>query len=614
MKLITRILAPLVALAAAAALAPAALATTSGSMALVQTAGTSAGGFHDLGLNLSFTNSGNDSPQSLTLNLPPGLLSNAAMDNGQCLKQNLIGNAACEIGTGTVNAEPVLLPTILGVTFPASIPISVSYYLVPPPNSGDLAGLAVYGLGEQIGSTGDISIRPTGNPLGVGATISLGLPDTVPTSGLPAPFNNPVVAALVGSAVHISITSIDNTFKSLRYPATCPSTRQNVTGSVVGHANGDTASALSAPLTVTGCSSLNYSPAFSVTAKKDASDKAVALTTNVTQGAGEAPSQSVKLAFPTSVLGPNTNALGNLCLKSSTSDCTPVGSATAASPLYPSALTGDAYLTGNSSGLTLTLVFPAPFPLTLVGTVNLLNNTASFSGLPDIPLTNLSVSLNGGPKGLFNTDCQTPSGTASATLTDQNGDRTRTLPAQFTVSGCSSTSGPGGGPGSGGGPGGSGSSGGGSGSGSGSGSSSSAGGTHLVATSVAGLAGGKPSLRFRVTVDNHRPKLARLTVTLPKGLSVRHHERHGKLRISGVTLKGAHARSLRLAHGHLVVTLRRATRRVTVILGPRALKESHALRVRAAHKKLKHLTLRVAARNTNGRTRTLSVTVRKFHL
>jgi hypothetical protein len=96
-------------------------------------------------------------------------------------------------------------------------------------------------------------------------------------------------------------------------------------------------------------------------------------------------------------------------------------------------------LTGSSSGLALTLAFPAPFPLTLTGAVNLLTNSTTFTGLPDIPLTNLRVSLSGGGQGLFLSTCRTPSGTATATLTDQNADRSLTVPSAFTVLGCPST-------------------------------------------------------------------------------------------------------------------------------------------------------------------------------
>src|SRR6185312_5216131 len=303
---------------------------------------------------------------------------------------------------------------------------------------GDLAGLAVIGtvvaVNEQLGSTGDVRVRPTGDPHGVGVTIGLTLPDTLPGLTLPG--------------VTLPAPEINSTFHRLRYPATCPSTPARVTASVDSYGD-STLHSLSAPLSVTGCSSLTYSPAFKVTATRDSGDRQVRLATTVTQGATEAPSRSVSLAFPTATLAPNLASIQALCLDLASGTCTQVGAAKATSPLYPATLTGKAYLTGSPSGLSLTLVFPSPFPLTLTGTVNLLKNAATFAGLPDIPLTNLAVTLNGGPQGLFLSTCNTPTGTATATLTDQNGDKTVTAPAAFGVVGCRGVSAQGGGTGSG---------------------------------------------------------------------------------------------------------------------------------------------------------------------
>ncbi|MGI8716179.1 MAG: hypothetical protein ACR2NR_23950 [Solirubrobacteraceae bacterium] len=135
-----------------------------------------------------------------------------------------------------------------------------------------------------------------------------------------------------------------------------------------------------------GCSSLSYSPKFSVSVTQDSGDPQVRLATDITQSADEAPSQSVSLAFTTSTLTPNVRAASGLCVDPTTGTCTPVGSATAVSPLYPRSLSGQAYLTGSlAAGLSLTLVFPSPFPLTLIGKVDLSANATTFTGLPDIP-------------------------------------------------------------------------------------------------------------------------------------------------------------------------------------------------------------------------------------
>ena len=259
------------------------------------------------------------------------------------------------------------------------VPTNVGFFLVPPPSPNDLAGLAVAEAGDQIGTTAPIVIRPSGDPDGVGVSIDLALPNT-----------------LEGQA--LSITEIDSTFTGLRFPTTCPSTPAQVTVAADSYADATVKSA-QAPLPVAGCSSLSYQPKYSLTVARDAGDKIVKVATTVTQGATESPSSSIVLAFPSNVVAPSLSGLSNLCSTGVTSSCTPVGSVTAASPLYPKPLVGKAYLTGqatNITGLTLTLVFPPPFPLTLVGKVDLVNVAATFTGLPDIPLTNLGVTLNGG--------------------------------------------------------------------------------------------------------------------------------------------------------------------------------------------------------------------------
>jgi hypothetical protein len=405
--------------------APAAGASVTTRLSLDQSAGTAAGAMADLGLDLRFTDAGTDSPRDLTIALPPGLLANASIDRGACLSTRSVSGSGCKVGSGTVTATPDLIG-LLNVPLPVSVP--VSFYLVPPPAPGDLAGLAVIGLGEQLGSTGAIKIRPSGDPAGVGVSIDLVLPNQLPLSlpGLP-PLN----------LTQISLNEIKSTFDALRYPTTCPRTPAKLDVAVDSYAD-SAAHSVGAPLPVTGCASLPYAPAFKATATRDRTDRQVKLATTVTQTANEAPSRSIVLALPAATLAPNLGSIQALCLNPASGTCQSVGAVDASSPLYPTPLAGKAYLTGSSAGLSLTLLFPAPFPLRLTGAVNLLTNSASFNGLPDIPLTNLTVSLAGGPHGLFLATCQTPAGVATATVTDQNGDRTLNVPSAFTVSGCSS--------------------------------------------------------------------------------------------------------------------------------------------------------------------------------
>ncbi len=536
------------------ALASSAMASITPAISLDQSAGKAAGATANLGVDLTFAPSGSDSPAGMTLNLPPGLLADASLAGGACLKTADLNDSTCEVGSGTVTAYAY-------GTVP--IPTNVTFDLVPPPAAGDLAGLAVNSNGTQIGSTADIKVRPSGDPAGVGVTIEFQLPNSL--YGVP-----------------IAIHEISSTFDGLRYPTTCPSTPQPVT--VAADSYGDsTVKTASAPLSVTGCSSLSYSPSFAVTATRDTADNRVQVVTDVTQSATEAPSRSVALALPYAQLRGSVQGLQRLCQNLASGTCTPVGSVTAASPLYPHPLTGQAYLTGTITGLTLTLVFPPPFPLTLVGSVNLASNTTSFTGLPDIPLTSLMVTLDGGPDGLFLTLCHDPAGTASATLTSQNGDKTATVPANFTIAGCPSSGGTGGG--------------------------TTAGGTALTNPSVAGLKAGHPSLSFRLKVARGAAKLRALTVELPGGLSLITRRTGHKLTVKGVRVKGATVKSLVVTHGRLVITLKRPVSSLGVTLTGAALRESAALRKKAAAHKLRRLALRVIARSTTGKRTSILVQV-----
>jgi hypothetical protein len=530
-----------------------------------------AGGTGNVELTLKFAPTSTDSPKDLTLNLPPGLLTNAAIDNGGCLQTTDIQSSTCQIGSGVVVAN--LDGIALGVQTP------VSFFLVPPPSPNDLAGLAVASSGTEIGTVAPIVIRPSGDPDGVGATIDLLLPNTL--DGLP-----------------IDITEIDSTFDGMRFPTSCPSTPEQLTISADSYAD-PTVKNATLPLPVTGCSSLAYAPKYSLTVARDTGDRVVKVSTTITQSATESPNATVALAFPSNVISPSLSGLTNLCSTPTTSGCTPIGSVTATSPLYPAPLTGQAYLTGqakNITGLTLTLVFPPPFPLTLVGKVDLVNVSTTFTGLPDIPLTNLTVTLNGGPNGVFAALCSPSSGTSTATLTDQNGDKTVTDPAAFTVSNCpGSPSGNGGGGNGGGGK-----------NGGGNGGGKSAGKPKLTGATLAGLTSGKPKLSF-TAIAGKKTKLRSLTISLPKGLTVVTKRVHGKRTVS-VGLKGAKLKSATLSGRKLVITASKPASKLSVTL---ALKASASFRAKA--KKLKRLKLGVVVRNAKGKTTAATIAVAVKH-
>ncbi len=420
---------------AAAGVATVALAVTAGAasaatitptLALSPSSGTAAS-TQNLGADITFKYStSGDTVKDMTLALPAGLLANASIDGGQCITSTTL-TAACQVGTGSITATATVL-NLLGIKVPVTETLPAEFDLVAPPHAGDLAGLQVLasnptnpGPGYQpLGTPADVTVRSSDAGLDIAFT---GLPNTYPLN----------VFGLGLGTVPISVSTIDSTFDNLLFPSSCPSTPASFTVTTDSYAA--PASSASAPLTVTGCSTGSYAPKFALTAVKDTNNNEVKLTANITQGAGQLTTGTTVLAFPTNVLAPNLGVAGELCANPASGSCTPVGSATAVSPVYPTPLSGNAYLTGNSSGLELALVFPAPFSLTLTGSVNLVTNTTTFTHIPDIPLSQLQVVLNGGANGAFATTCQTASGTATAKVVSQNGDITRNLSAPFTVSG-----------------------------------------------------------------------------------------------------------------------------------------------------------------------------------
>lgn len=551
------------AVVATAVFAQSALASTSATLSLDQSAGTQAGAFQNLGMNIAFSDSSGDSPDQMTINLPPGLLANSSINGGKCLQTADLSDTNCQVGTGTVTAA-----ALGGLV--QNIQQSVTFDLVPPPAAGDLAGLAVNSDGTQIGTTGDVKVRPSGDPDGVGLTIALTLPNQL-------------------DGLSIQITNIDSTFDSLRYPATCPSTPQNV-GVSVNSYDDSTVQNVSSPLTVTGCSSLPYAPVASVVATKDSADRVVAVTSTVTQAADESPTKNLSLSFPDAALGVNLASIQLLCANPPTG-CTPVGTATATSPLYPTPLVANAYLTGTTLGPELELIFPSPFPLKLVGTVALSTKNAVFTGLPDIPLTNLRLVLNGGANGLFLTNCNPGNGVADAASTDQNGDKTVSAMIDYDISGCPA--------------------------------SSYTGATKstpalpnavptlsaVTTSSLSALKANHASLSFKVSEKKNSAKLTQVSVKLTPGISFIKHKVGKKMKVTGVSLTGAKIKSLAISKGRLVIKLKKASTSFRVKLTS-VLHEDGALIADATKGKKATLHLSLVARNTRNKSHTIKKTIK----
>ncbi len=575
---------------ACAGMAPVAAASITPALTLDQSAGTQAGSTVNVGLDLTFSPSpSNDSAKDMTLSLPPGLLANASIDSGACLK-SATPMAACQVGTGTVTATPFVPP--LNLPGP-QVPVSVTFDLVAPPAPADLAGLVIMatnpvtGVPAQLGSPGDITVKPTG--------------------ALDIAFHNipNTYALLTGVAVPIAVDEIKSTFDGLRLPTSCPSPAALFGVSADSYSD-PTVKSASAPLQVTGCATLPFSPVLKVTAVRDAADTGVALTTDVTQAAGQATSGTVGLGFPAAVVAPNAAAVVNdglLCADSSFATCKTIGSSRATSPLYPTPLVGKVYLTGTLASPAITITFPPPFALTLNGSVSLATNTTTFTGVPDIPLSDLQVALTGGPDAAFASTCATPSGNATGSFTSQDGDLHASSTAPFMVTGCPAPAGGGGGGGTGGG----GTGGGGGGGGGGGTGPRPIALPKISSARLAGLRRGHPVLSFTVLAARGTPKLTSVTVQLPRGLRIMRHRVRRHLVVRGLSVHNAKVKTIFIKGGKLVITLRRPSARVPIRISSLALHESTGLHRKARRHHVRYLRLIVAvATVAPGRVTTLS--------
>ena len=511
------------------------LASAAQSLAVTSGNGFPAGGDPSYTTTIGL-DSGVGAPGKVTIALAPGALASVAA-NPSCSKGAPQYTSACQIGTGSA--------TVLGL-----VPASLNAYLVPPPASADLVGIDLVpspnlGLIPTTHIGGQLVQTPSGN---VKVVLGLDLSSLGATASLLTQMSLTINGTLGGKPF-------------TRMPTNCSPGSSTIT---IAYANKTETSTASPDFKPTGCSSLPFSPTVTGSAVEDPNDQGAAVSTTVTQAPNEAASASTALFLPWPTLTPNFNAL------SLQNSATPVGSATVNTPLLTTPLQGQAYLTGSPVAPTLTLRFPPPAVLTLTGTISLAQHTVTFLTIPDVPVTQLTVSLLGGPKSLLSGDCTTPTGQLAGAFVGQNGKRA-TAQKTLTISGCSGVSVGTGNPGSGSGSGGSGSGGKGSG---GAGTGGSGGKVVRLRASgfhVSGIAQGKPSVSFTLTRGAKAPKLGSFTITLPSGLKfVR--RRLG----AGIHIRPAH--TLRLRNGRLTITLKRAVNSVTIRMGVPALAESAQLR------------------------------------
>jgi hypothetical protein len=485
--------------AAVAAIFPAvSAATIAPRLALNQSAGTAAGSSPATAFDINFTplsgvggdllgEAGGDSVKNMTVAFPNGFMINLAIDGGACVVATT-PSPNCQIGSGVID----------GPSGPA-----VNMYLIAAPKPSDIAGVE--------------TIVEGGAPL-IGE-LTLG---SSPEVGFDLSYSN----------LTPGITELQFTLNSPRLPTSCPSPAANIT---VGASSWQGSSGVAtAPLTITGCTTLPFTPTVAATVTKQHENSGAFLTTTFTQPAGQSAASAIEFAIPT---GLKINRVLQPCFEEK--PCV-VGTVSAESPLLPSpalskgtltlgdtlgvAASGElSQLNAPVNGVVLTMTFPAPYAFSLAAPVDFTERTITFSGVPDIPLTALSLTFTGPPSGpAFATSC-TP-GTIAAKLTPQDGNPVSKLSGAITNINCPPLKSVG---------------------------------KPKASGSLMGLASGRPNLHLHAIHGSNAPNIRTLSIALPTNLSFRrtalvnHRVCQGTRCWTGVSIEGLSLSGARVARAHI---------------------------------------------------------------
>ncbi len=170
---------------------------------------------------------------------------------------------------------------------------------------------------------------------------------------------------------------------------------------------GATASSIAqSPFQVANCSALKFSPKFKATSSAKVSRaNGAMLTTEVTQGAGQANIKSVKVQLPRQ-LPSRLSTLQKACTEqvfaANPLRCPSgafVGGATVHTPTLPQPLRGPAILVSHAGAsfpdLDLVVEDPNHLRVILVGNTNIKNSitTTTFASTPDVPVSSVRVEL-----------------------------------------------------------------------------------------------------------------------------------------------------------------------------------------------------------------------------
>jgi len=506
-------------------------------------AGTQAGAHSDFSLALGL--SGTDHAKSLVIHLPGGLVGNTTAAT-PCSEETFAargcatsGPASSKVGVSSISA----VATAMGI--PTNITASGSVFVLQP-RPGELArlGIDLYPDGaaallspHAILNQSVVSVRKDGDH-GLDSTLT-DLPRTSQTSTGEADVH------LTGLNLTLSAQGGKGPFMS--NPTSCgPAT---TTVDIVSYESPASVSK-SASFTPTGCDKLPFAPEVSLSASGDLAKRGrPALKVAVTQAAGQASAKTVTVKLPAAVTSELLHTDRKSCsIEAHAAGTCPaaskIGTATAETAILAQPLTGDVTLLATTSGLPGLSITLQPLGITVIGQITLDQGRVvnTFDNLPDTPLSNFELNLNGGKAGILaNTVdlCGGAPALADGTFLGHNGG-TATASSALKPVGCK-----------------------------GGGTPPRAGKPTLTA-SLRKLGTKRAALTLKAKAGKSAPKLRRVRVTLPTGVSLRSLRK----KVLAVSPKGLKAKKVGGRVVELRTTAKAGVASMTVTLKAGALKTS----------------------------------------
>jgi hypothetical protein len=447
--------------------------------------------------------------RDLQISLPPGLVGGvngiglclgAAAATGDCPADSRVGTATAVSGAG---GDPLRLSGGIFLSTGTDGAAASLLSVIP-------ARVGPFDLGSAVVRS-NIRVRPGDAGFDVSAN---GLPSVL--GGIPLRLRG------------LTLTLDRDGF--LRNPSSCGQSAIDAHFTAIG---GATASA-SAPYEVTGCDALPFAPRLSarIGARGQTAARSLPpLTTVIEQASGESATRSAKVTL-SPPLSPNVGALANVCtLADYAADACPdksvVGQAQATTPLLPVPLSGPVRIIENPGNLPKLVVYlNGLINVRLVGDIGLVpaGTTTTFAAIPDVPLSRFQLDFSGGTGGLVGTNANLCTSTLriGGELTGHNG-KTATVSTTPTVVGCRPAP--------------------------------------RVSVALRKLATRSPLLSVAAQRSADGRRLRTLTVSLPRGLSLRGGGRLLRLRARSST--GAVRLAAVVTHGRLRVSaaLRRKVRK-----------------------------------------------------